>query len=505
MLPFLNEGSQTTKKYIVSFQGLNLGEDHAEGEFSDCENISNVLSPCVTQRLARVTEGEYSAPTGLHAREGLMIIDGTNAIYNGETVGQVEAGGKQMVSVGNYIIIFPDKKYYNVAEGEWGDMEATHSSAGLSFTDSAITTTGEAFPFRVGDAVTISGCESYPENNKTVIVRSIDSQSLGFYENTFTAGEESGTVTIKREVPDLDFICESNYRLWGTIGDTIYGSKYGDPFNFQVFDGLTSDSYYIQVASEGDFTGCTPYSSHICFFKENTLHKLYGSKPSNFQIVTSQVYGVQAGCEKSICTINETLYYKGVNGVYAYTGGVPELVSAKFGTVRFSEACAATDGERYYISMRHGGEWGLYVYNVRRNLWLREDGLHCVDMGFHNGHVYLLGANGTLCRMDSEASRADIEWSATLCPFTETVNERKGYSKFHMRLELAAGAWLAVEVKRDRAPQWETVYTTHNERAQTVSIPIVPARCDSVEIRISGKGECLLRTFIREFFVGSDV
>lgn len=502
MLPFLKAEEQPTKKYVVQFQGLNMSAGYTDGEFSDCKNVSSVLSPCLTQRFARVVEGEYISPSAVHAKEGLLVIDGTDAIYNGEKVGTVSEDRKQIATIGNYIVIFPDKAFYNVAEKTWGNMEETFTGA-VTFTDSTITSSTGDFAFRDGDAVTISGC-SIEENNKTVIIRDIADDKLTFYENTFTAGEASA-VTIKREVPDLEFICESNYRLWGTKGNTIYASKHSDPFNFQVFDGLTGDSYYIDVASEGEFTGCVPYSSHICFFKENTLHKLYGSKPANFQLVTSQVYGVQAGCERSICNINETLFYKGVNGVYAYTGGVPELVSDKFGTVRFSDACAVSDGERYYISMKHGEKWGLYVLDVLRNIWLREDDLHCLDMAFYNGAVYLLASDGRLFMIDRLGDVSDVEWSVTFCPFNETVNERKVYSKFHLRMELGVGAWLTVEIKRDNAARWQTVYTTHNERKRTISVPVIPERCDSVEIRLSGKGECLLRTFIREFSVGSDV
>ena len=87
----------------------------------------------------------------------------------------------------------------------------------------------------------------------------------------------------------------------------------------------------------------------------------------------------------------------------------------------------------------------------------------------------------------------------------DDLQERKGYSKFHLRLELSAGAWITVEMRRDYEQTWETIHTTHNQRARTVSVPVLPARCDSVEIRISGRGECLLRTFIREFHMGSDV
>ncbi len=503
MLPFLNSENDNSKKYIVNFQGLNLSESYTEGEFSHCEILSSALAPCISQRFGRTVEAEFSAPAAIHAKDGLLVIDGTNVVYKGNIVGQVDSRRKQMAAIGNYVVIFPDKVCYNVVTGEFKSMEETYTGA-VTFTDSTIKASGVTFQFHVGDAITISGCSSLPENNKTIICRGVSGDTLTFYENSFTVGD-GGTVTLKREVPDLDFICESNYRLWGTKDNTIYGSKYGDPFNFNVFDGLSGDSYYIDVGSDGEFTGCMPYSSHICFFKENTLHKLYGAKPSNFQIVTSQVYGVQAGSERSMCIINETLLYKGVGGVYAYTGGVPELISAKFGMARFSEACAASDGERYYISMRRGDEWHLFVYDVLRGVWLREDDNHCVDMAFHNGCVYLLGADGKLQRIDNTLDIADEEWSATLCPFTETMNERKGYSKFHLRLELEAGSILTVEVKRDNDDKWTHVFTTHNERARTVTVPILPARCDRVELRLSGKGMCKIRTLVREFFVGSDV
>jgi hypothetical protein len=313
-------------------------------------------------------------------------------------------------------------------------------------------------------------------------------------------------VTIKREVPDLDFICESNYRLWGTKGNTIYASKFSDPFNFNVFDGLSSDSYYIDVGSDGEFTGCIPYSSHICFFKENTLHKLYGTKPSNFQITTANVFGVQSGSERSMQIVNEQLLYKGVGGVYSYTGGVPELISEKFGNKRFSDAVACCDGEKYYISMKQGEEWSLFTYDVNKNIWLREDDTHAVDMAFHNGKVCILDYEKKgLYYIDKAADRSNIEWEATLCTINETMNERKGYSKFHLRMDLDKGSWLAVDVKTDNEPQWKQVYTTHNAKAKTVSIPIMPTRCDSVDIRLRGKGKCTIRTFIREFTTGSDI
>ena len=501
------------------FRGINYGEGTIDGEFAETRNLSTDKYPCITQRAERVLQTSYTEPTTLHSKGELLVIYDVNdttakVVYGGKEVGTVTAGKKQTATVGNYIVIFPDKKYYNVKSKEFKSMEEKYVAKGkLTFDKTSITITSTAaddiFPFEKGDAVSITGCSNNANNKDSQIVINSVSDSkkvLTFNDaNMFTAGDESAGVTITRDVPELEFVCENNYRLWGVKGNTIYSSKFSDPLNFYVYEGLAGDSYAIDVGSDGAFTGCMPYSSHICFFKENTLHKLYGTKPSNFQITTANVYGVQSGSERSMQIVNEQLLYKGVGGVYAYTGGVPELISEKFGNKRFSDAVACCDGEKYYISMKQGDTYSMFSYDVLKNIWLREDETHAVDMAFHNGKVYYLDYEGGLYYIDKTADRSNIEWEAVLCTINETINERKGYSKFHLRMDLDKGAWLAVDVKTDTEPQWKQVYATHNPRAKTVSIPIMPTRCDSVDIRLRGKGNCTIKTFIREFTVGSDV
>ena len=184
---------------------------------------------------------------------------------------------------------------------------------------------------------------------------------------------------------------------------------------------------------------------------------------------------------------------------------MPDLLTTKFGFRRYTDGVAACDGEKYYISMKEKGEPHLYVYDLLKGVWLEEDNADVIDMVCYDGCVYLLNADGTLHRIDREASHEDVEWSATFCTFNETVDERKGYSRFSMRVDMAAGAWLSVDVRTDRDAQWHEVYTTHNERACTIAIPIRPTRCDSVNIRIRGQGECAIKAFVREFTVGRDV
>lgn len=120
--------------------------------------------------------------------------------------------------------------------------------------------------------MTISGAVTHESNNKTPIIREIDGDYLRFYENTFTIGSggDAETLTIKRTVPDMDFLCENENRLWGCKEDTIYASKLGDIFNWNVFDGVATDSYSVNVGSAGDFTACCSYLGYPCFSRKST-------------------------------------------------------------------------------------------------------------------------------------------------------------------------------------------------------------------------------------------
>ena len=193
-------------------------------------------------------------------------------------------------------------------------------------------------------------------------------------------------------------------------------------------------------------------------------------------------------------------------GALTMSGGTPELLTENFGTRRFFDAVGGTDGERYYISMRtEKGDWELYVFDTLRAIWLREDATHALDWAYLDGTLYFLdGATGKLMTTGQDYSEEGlVNWSATLCQMDETSHGRKCYSKLYLRADLDAGAWLKVEISTDGKP-FRQVFSTHNERAKTLQVPILPVRCDNFRIRLSGKGGCLVKSIIREFALGSE-
>ena len=104
----------------------------------------------------------------------------------------------------------------------------------------------EEMGFREGDTIEIEGMTTFPDYNKSYNLRTIGTleqddgsevQTMVFDADLFPeVGTEAGAVTIRRKTPELTVVCESNNRLWGAEGDTIYASALGDPTTFFTYD-----------------------------------------------------------------------------------------------------------------------------------------------------------------------------------------------------------------------------------------------------------------------------
>lgn len=68
---------------------------------------------------------------------------------------------------------------------------------------------------------------------------------------------QTGSLTVARTCPDMDFLAVHQNRLWGCSSENheIYASKLGDPANFHVYAGIASDSYAGHRWHGGGFHG----------------------------------------------------------------------------------------------------------------------------------------------------------------------------------------------------------------------------------------------------------
>jgi hypothetical protein len=358
--------------------------------------------------------------------------------------------------------------------------------------------------FKVGDVVKVKG----GSNDLSFQISKIEGNVLYADSEIFTAEAVDEIVTVERAIPDLDFICESENRLWGCSNKerTIFASALGDPTNIYTYQGVSTDSYAVPVGSEEDFTGCIAYGGSVLFFKEMKLHKILGSFPAEYMMYSYDFEGVQKGSHKSLAIVNEVLYFKGIHGVYAFTGS-PTLISANFGEREFYHAVAGSDGDTYYISMtdrevKSDSESYLFAYETEKRIWVLEDHVSVSDFARIGGTTYAL-ESGEVWLYGANETSADDEWLVQFTPLYESIEGRKSYSRILLRVELPLGSYLIVEARFDSGA-WLEAGKVIGSRQDVIPIMIPINRCDKFELRIKGKGKCTIHNMLREYYVRGD-
>ena len=507
-LPQLSELNKTQMS-VVEIKGFTCLDYAEDGEMRDSLNISCDNYPSITPRKARtILRENIGNATEIHSIEGkLMWVSGTDFIVDGVVKGTVTEGKKSIASITKRVVIFPDKKVYDASKDEFKPIEVTAKSTGnVVFSSNKITvTTGIFGGFNDGDAIEITGCTVNTENNRTIVIRKVESdkKTLTFDDDTFSkTGTETAQITFARKCPDLDFICEYGNRIWGCSNkdNTIYGSKLGDPFNWNVFRGLTTDSYSVPVGTQGEFTGCFPYSSQLVFFKEHVIHKLYGAKPSAFQILTSYAEGVKKGSEDSIAIIGDTIFYYSLVGVQAYTGNLPERISDNFGSREFKKCVASTDGIKYYCCFTDEFDNHIYMtFDTKHNLWLKVSDEYIADFAMYDGHMCLLDSynHRIISTGHGEIKDNEIEWMVEFAETNESTYRKKGYTKLYVDADGAEGSILKIFV-RQRKEEYREIFSGRFTERKIIKIPIIMGGSDLVQMKLTGKGFVKIHSITRE-------
>ena len=354
--------------------------------------------------------------------------------------------------------------------------------------------------FKVGDVVEISGCTQESENNKTAAITSKSSTMLSFASGTFKECTETANITIQRKIPDFACICSYKNRLWGCAGNTVYASALGDATNFFIYKNLSTDSFTVESNSAGNFTACVSYGNCCLFFKENSCYKLYGNRPSNFQLNESFSSGILKGDGGSVVHTGGKVIYKGNGGIYVFYGGIPQRISDKLGNITLENTVGGSDGKHYYISADTADGRQEFVWDIERNLWSKSGVTDTLGYFSYGENMYRLKSEGIEKIMDEPD--ADAMWSITLCPFDEGYYNTKNYSRIHIRVQLFKGAHICTEIKSDGG-RWQTVNTSYGDEKKYINIPCTVKSCHEVQLRLSGKGKSIIESIVREFSVAA--
>lgn len=378
--------------------------------------------------------------------------------------------------------------------------------------------------FQVGDAVEIAGLTTEPDNNKIAIIREIGSKSIAFSDYCFkiplsasgekqTSYSETGTITLRRSVPDMDVCFEFKNRLWGADKKEIFASALGDPTNFYVFDGLSTDSWYVELQTRGEITGGIGWH-YPTFFREGYILRIYGADATTFQTSETLAPGVAHGMQYSLGAAGGLLFYYSPQGMMAYDGDYPQDLQQVFGPGEYSGGLAQSDGTDYYIQLTPNQDGPrIYHYDGMRGIWTVEDSPNIDSMALTEGAETLLPSiiamtTGKALTTLKGPGGPWAENTAAVASFVEFADftmespNRKAVSKLLLRLSLASTS-VTVKIQYDSSGTWKSVATLTEAGNRSYYLPVVPHRCDHFRIRIEATGEWALHSLAIEYYAGS--
>ena len=356
-----------------------------------------------------------------------------------------------------------------------------------------------------------------------------DEKSLVMTGRLYSQGEISG-VDITINLPVLDFAVEHNNRLWGCrygedangkFVNEIYASKLGSPEEWYSFQGISTDSYAVNLGCYGEFTGAATLGNEVLFFKENFIIRVLGSTPSEFSVYTVPARGVEKGHHSSVVNLEGRLFYKATDGIAVYDGTMPEIVSEKSAFNGFSDSVACGIDGKYKIALTDtDGIRGIYVFDTRTGLWHREDDSFNTRFMFtRDSSAFFLGENeneltytlytDSIKKLKNEnteillkgdtpyrvSAEDEVMWYCETGKIGDSVtsyNKRVRTVRFYIML--GEDSLVRASIKPDSRGEYEEIFCLDKktEGICAATVPTVP--CKYFSFRLSGKGEFTLHS-----------
>ena len=278
-LPQMN-ALNTQRDMMQVFKGYNHNLRISDGEFYEQKNMSCRNYPMLSPRARRGTIQKLDNPQGMIAKDALGVVDGRYLYFGTYKIDlnlsvKEEDCPKQLVSMGAYLIVFPDKKYVNTRDlSDFGSLDATFATGddstvtftlckldGTEYSGAISSDTAPSHPtdgmlwvntsqkpytlnqyssyssqwvgvattyvkisypnigksFSQYDGVTISGCtaEGTEDLNNTSVVWAVGDDYLVVIGILSQQVTQQTPITVKRQAPLMDYVTEGENRIWG--------------------------------------------------------------------------------------------------------------------------------------------------------------------------------------------------------------------------------------------------------------------------------------------------
>ena len=312
----------SSKQIVEYFKGYNHNLRIGYGEFFDMKNMTSDCYPVLSPRGKRGFYVKPASPQGLIAKDAICYVDGTNFVMGEYNINMglstaSEDCPKQLVSMGAYVIIMPDKKYINTLDvTDFGNIEASFTStadvsfelctiAGDVYSDTVISPDEPSSPanldywidtsttphtlkqysaasgmwvsiattyikissagigkaFQQYDGVTISGVADakLQDLNSTMVIQAKGDDYIvviGILDTVTTQSAGVGAIKVERRMPIMDFVVESGNRLWGCrYGTAVNGDVVNEIYSCKLGD-FRNWNCYMGISTDSYTASC---------------------------------------------------------------------------------------------------------------------------------------------------------------------------------------------------------------------------------------------------------
>lgn len=184
------------REMTTTFGGYNRQLSCQDGQFSDMKNMTSLYFPILSPRQKRGIVKNLNNPQGILDKEDVVWIDDGKLYVNGEEktlsgVTLTATGTKTLAKMGAYVIIMPDKVWYNAETYECGYMEHKNTIGN-------------------GTKITFTLCEA----NGTAVT----SHDAAYYETTTPVDGDYMLTSVKGK-PSLK-VYSATTKTWITVATT---------------------------------------------------------------------------------------------------------------------------------------------------------------------------------------------------------------------------------------------------------------------------------------------
>ena len=306
-------------------------------------------------------------------------------------------------------------------------------------------------------------------------------------------------------VPIMDHVIQHENRLWGcrygldhngNYVNEIYASALGDFKSWYSFQGISSDSYVLSLGEQGPFTGAAVVGGHPVFFKERSIHKIYGNRPSSYQLHTTICAGVAPGSSRSMAYLQDTLVYLGSDGFYVYDGSYPVKISTHLGGQVYRQGIGGVLGNIYYCSvLEKNGTPVILTYDSYNKIWHRETGARPLEFQQSGEILYYRTEDPGLFAIGTDTgtpAEREVHWEAV----TGLIRREKihdGYfTGLRLRLSGEIGSYVHVFSECNSFGAWEHLGTIAGGRLYSRDIHFRIAKCDHLRLKFQGVGDMVI-------------